>query len=82
MGMSGSFFINNKQSCYSYFVFQIRLIRLGFFFKKLKIPVLYLNSRPTDSQSGVITITPTEPTVSGRHRKAFCNLQSCLTDSS
>ena len=23
-----------------------------------------------------------EPTVSGRHRKAFCNIQSCLTDSS
>ena len=54
----------------------------GFSFKKLKIPVLYLNSQPTDSQSGVMTITPTEPTVSGRHRKAFSNLQSCMTDSS
>ena len=47
-----------RQSCFSDFVFKIRLIRLGFFFKKLKIPVLYLNSQPTDSQSGVITITP------------------------
>ena len=37
-----------------------RLIRQ----KNLKIPVLYLSSKPTDSQSGVITITPTEPTVS------------------
>ena len=39
-------------------VFKIRLIRLGFSFKKLKIPVLYLNSQPTDSQSRVLTITP------------------------
>ena len=64
------------------FVFKIRLIRLGFPFKKLKIPVLYLNSKPTDSQSGVINITPTEPAVSGRHKKAFSNFQSCMTNSS
>ena len=62
----------------SYFVFKIRLIRLGFSFKKLKI--LYLNPQPTDSQSGVTTITPGESAVSGRHREAF--FQSCLTDSS
>ena len=60
----------------------MRLIRLGFSFKKLKIPVLYLNSQPTDSQSGVITITPTEPTVNGRHKKVFSNLQSHMTDRS
>ena len=45
-------------SCFSDFVFNI----------KLKIPVLYFNSQPTDSQSGVIVITPTEPTVSGRQK--------------
>ena len=71
-----------NQSCFSDFVFKIRLIRLGFSFKKLKIPVLYLKSQPTNSQSGVIPITPTEPTVSGGHRKAFSNLQPCMTDSS
>ena len=43
---------------------------------------MYLNSQSTDSQSGVITVTPTEPTVSLRHRKAFSNLQLCMTDSS
>ena len=63
-------------SCFSDFVFKIRLMRLGFSFQNTK------NSQPPDSQSGVITTTPTEPTVSGRHRKAFSNLQSCLTDSS
>ena len=45
-----------QDSCFSYFVFKIRLIRLGFSFKNKKI--LYLNSQPTDSQSGVITTTP------------------------
>ena len=46
-------------SCFSDFVFKIRLIRLGFSFKKnFKIPVLYLNSKPTDSQLGVITTAP------------------------
>ena len=49
--------------------------------KNLKKKILYLNSQPTDSQSRVITFTPTESTVNGRHRKAFSNLQSCLTDS-
>ena len=70
------------QSCFSDFAFKIRLIRLGFFFKKIKTPVMYLNSQSTDSQSGVITVTPTEPTVSLRHRKAFSNLQLCMTGSS
>ena len=37
----------------SYYEFKIRQ---GPFFPKIK--VLYLNSQPTDSQSGVITITP------------------------
>ena len=60
----------------------LKLDILDFSFKKLKIPLLYLNSKATDSQSGVITTTPTEPTVRGRHRKAFSNLQSCMTDSS
>ena len=40
------------------------------------------NSQHTDSQSGVITNTATEQTVSGRHGQAFNNIQSCLTDSS
>ena len=52
---------------FSDFVFKIRLIRLGFSFKKLKSPVMYLNSQPTNSQSGVIIITPTETAVRGRH---------------
>ena len=43
-------------SCFSHFVFKIRLIRLGLSFQKQKI--LYLHSQPTDSESGVITITP------------------------
>ena len=34
-------------------IFKVRRIRLGFSFKKLKIPLLYFNSQPTDSQSGV-----------------------------
>ena len=56
-GVNEQISIGNK-SCFSDFVFKIRLIRLGFSFKKLKIPELYLNSQPTDSQSGVLTITP------------------------
>ena len=63
---------------FSDLVFKIRLISLGFSFRKQK--VLYLNLQPTDCQSGVITITQTEPTVS--RKKAFNTLQSCLTDSS
>ena len=43
-------------SCFSDFVFKIRLIRLGFSFQKQKF--LYLNSQPTDSQSGILTTTP------------------------
>ena len=44
---------------FSYFELKIRLIRLirlGLSFQKQKF--LSLNSQPTDSQSGVITITP------------------------
>ena len=70
----------HSYSCFSDFVFKIRLIKLGFSIKKLKFPVLYLNSYWF--QSRVIIITPTEPTVSERHRKAFSTLQSCMTDSS
>ena len=44
------------QSCFSDFVFKIRLIRLGFSFPK--IDAQYLNSLPTDSKQGVITNTP------------------------
>ena len=46
-----------KQSCFSDFVFKIRLIRLDFSFQK-KQKLLYLNSLPADSQSGVLTTTP------------------------
>ena len=42
---------------FSDFVLNIRLIRLGFSFQKNQ-KFLYLNSQPTDSQSGVLTITP------------------------
>ena len=66
---------------FSYFEFKIRLIRLGLSFQTQKF--LYLNSKPADFQSGVTTITPkSQSSVSGRHRKAFCNLQSYLTDTS
>ena len=41
---------------FSYFKFKIRLIKLDFSFQKQKF--LYSNWQPTDSQSGVITITP------------------------
>ena len=64
---------------FSDFVFKIRLIRLGFSFQKTKNPVL---EPPTYWFSGVLIITPNEPTVSGSHRKAFSSLQSCSTDSS
>ena len=40
---------------FSYFEFKIRLIKLGISFQKQKF--LYMNSQPTDFQSGVITIT-------------------------
>ena len=45
--------LNDKltQSCFSDFAFKIRIIRLGFSFQK---KILYWNSQPTDSQSGVI----------------------------
>ena len=41
---------------FSYIEFKIRLIRLGLSFQKQKF--LYLNTQPTDSQSGFITIIP------------------------
>ena len=40
----------------SYFEFKMRLIKLGLSFQKQKS--LYSNSQLTDSQSGVMTITP------------------------
>ena len=40
---------------FSYFEFKLRLIRLGLCFEIKRF--LYSNSQPTDSQSGVITIT-------------------------
>ena len=40
---------------YFYFEFKIRLVRLGLSFQRQKF--LYLNSQPTDSQSGVIATT-------------------------
>ena len=45
-----------EQLGFSYFEFKIRLIRLSLSFQKQNF--LYLNSQPTDSQSGVTTITP------------------------
>ena len=42
---------------FSDFEFKIRLIRLEFIISKNKT-FLYLKCQPTDSQSGVITITP------------------------
>ena len=45
-----------KHLGFSSFEFKIRLIRLGLSFQKQKF--LYLNSQPSDSQSGVLTITP------------------------
>ena len=55
---------------FSYFEFKTRLIRVDFSLQNTKIPVFELT---TDSK---------EPTVSRRHRKAFSNLQTCLTASS
>ena len=46
---------SNRSNYLDFFYFEFK-IRLGFSFQKQKI--LYLNSQPTDSQSGVITITP------------------------
>ena len=48
--------LTENQSRFSYFKFKVRLIRPGLFFPKQKF--LYLNSQPTDSQSGFIAITP------------------------
>ena len=45
---------------------------------------MYSNSQPTDSESSVRSHNhyTKEPTVTGRHRRAFNSLQSYLTDSS
>ena len=69
-----------KQSCFSDFVFKIRLIRLGVYFPKTKIPVFELPTYWFSVRS--LNHYITEPTVNGTHRKAFSNLQSCLTYSS
>ena len=55
-------------ACFSYFEFKIRLIRLSLSFQKHKFPVRSHNHYNK------------EPTVSGRHMKAFSSLQLCLTD--
>ena len=46
----------DAQLSFPYFEIKIRLIRLDLYFQKQKF--LYLNSQPTDSQPGVISITP------------------------
>ena len=77
-----------KNLGFSYFEFKIRLIKLGLSFQKQKF--VYLNSQPTnsqsevptDSQSGVIIITPKSQLYVEGTVKAFSDLQSCLTDSS
>ena len=45
----------HRYSCFSDFVFKIRLNRLGFFFQSQSI--MYLSSQPTDSKLGVLTTT-------------------------
>ena len=69
----------SMHTCFSDFVFKIWLIRLGFYFPKQKI--LYLNSQPTDSQSGVLTTTAQSQLWVG-DRKVLGNFQSSLTYSS
>ena len=49
--------VSSTESCFSDFGFKIRLIRRDVFSKKSQ-KFLYLNSLPTDSQSGVLTTTP------------------------
>ena len=61
-------------------VFKIRLIILGFLPQKTKIPVFELTTYWFSI--GSLNHYTTEPTVRGRHIKAFSSLQSCLTDSS
>ena len=50
------FVIDSIHLGFSYFEFRIRITRLGITFQKQKF--LYLNLQPTDSQPGVISITP------------------------
>ena len=57
------------QWSFSYFELKIILIRLGLSFQSTKSCIR--THTTTDSQSGVITITPN---VSGRHRNVFSNL--------
>ena len=67
---------NKIHLSFSYFEFEIRLIILGLSFQKQTF--LYWNSHSVRSHNQYIK----EPTVSGRHRKAFYSLQSCWTGSS
>ena len=73
-------FIVHKLAFFCYFECRIRIMRLDLSFQKTKIPVFEFTTY-WFSDSGVITTTPTEPTVSERHRKTFSSIQSCLTDS-
>ena len=71
-------FYYERQMSFSYFEFKIRLIRPRLSFQKP--PKIHVFERTTywfsvRSHNHYIK----EPTVSGRHRKAFSNLQSCLT---
>ena len=68
------------QSCFCVSVFKIRLIILGFLPQKTKIPVFELTTYRFLVRS--LNHYTMEPTVRGRHIKAFSSLQSCLTDSS
>ena len=71
--------ILSYQLCFPSSFFKIRLIRLDFLSKKQKIPVLELTTDIFSVRSH--NHYTKEPTVSGRHRKAFKSLQSCSTGS-
>ena len=66
-----------SQLSFSYFEFKVNLIRLGLSFQKQK----FLYSTYWFSVRSHNHYTKGS-TVSGSHKKAFTNLQSCLTDSS
>ena len=70
----------HTQSCFSDFVFKIRLIMLGFSFQKNKSCCIWIITYWLPVR--ILNHYTTEPTVSGRHRKTFSSLQSCLTESS
>ena len=55
------------QMGFPYFEFKIRLIKLSISIQKQKFQ--YLNWQPTDSQSGVITITPKDQLRAGDTEK-------------